>query len=143
MATRTDPYLNNRFRVEIDGIALSGFAEVALPEVHADVTEYRDGNDPFARKLPGAIHVGNLLLRNGVTKSRELFDWWKETAAGVAHRRTVVVILQDEAGQDVKRWVITHAWPMRYTVEPLVALDGDVTLIETLECATEGFEVVA
>ncbi len=143
MATRTDPFLNNNFRVEIDGIALSGFAEVVLPEVHADVVEYRDGNDVETRKLPGAVHVGNLVLRRGVTKSRELFDWWKDTADGTARRRNIVVILQDEAAQDIKRWAIVRAWPMRYTVGPLVGLDDDVTLIETLECATEGFEVLA
>ncbi len=143
MATPTNPYLNNHFRIEIDGIALTGFTEVVLPETRADVVAYRDGNDTGTRKLAGAVHVGNLVLRRGVTKSRELFDWWKETADGTAHRRNIVVILQDAAAQDVKRWAILRAWPMRYTVGPLVGLDDDVTLIETLECATEGFEVVA
>jgi hypothetical protein len=32
------------------------------------------------------------------------------------------------------------AWPSRYCVAPLIALDGDLALAETLECAVEGFE---
>jgi phage tail-like protein len=135
-------HLNNRFKVEIDGIGLEDFAEVILPEAYAEVVEYREGTEIGTRKLPGAVRYGNLVLRRGVTQSQDLFLWWKSVADGAIVRRSVIVILLDERREPVKRWSIRRAWPARYTVSPLVACDGDVTLMESLECATEGFEAV-
>lgn len=142
MATPVSPYLNNRFRVEIDGTQTLDFADVVLPDACTDVVEYREGTDRTSRKVAGASHFGNLVLRRGVTQSNELFAWWKTVAEGHADRRNLSVILFDPQGQPVKRWNIAAAWPARYCVAPLDALDGDVTLMETLECAVEGFEAV-
>jgi phage tail-like protein len=142
MAAHPNPYLNNRFHVEIDGLTVADFAEVILPEARTDVVEYREGGDRSAHKLPGASHLGNLVLQRGITQSNELFAWWKAVADGQTNRRNLSVTLTDQQGQPVKRWNITAAWPARYCVAPLVALDGDIALMETLECAVEGFETV-
>jgi phage tail-like protein len=141
MAIPVNPYLNNRFQVEIDGLATHDFAEVVLPEARTDVVEYREGGDRIARKVAGAVHVSNLVLRRGITQSNDLFAWWKTVADGQADRRNMSIILLDQQGQEVKRWNIFAAWPARYSVAPLVALEGDIALMETLECAVEGFEV--
>jgi phage tail-like protein len=143
MAVPANPCLNNRFRVEIDGLVISDFSEVILPDSSADIVEYREGNDGRSRKLPGAAKYGNIVLRRGVTASNELFDWWKTVAEGAASRRSLSVTLLDQQGAEVKRWNIQNAWPARYMVSPLIALDGDAVVLETLECATEGFAVVA
>jgi phage tail-like protein len=135
-------YLNNRFRVEVDALALD-FAEVVLPDARADVVEYWEGTEIGSHKIPGAVHFGNLLLRRGVTASRDLFLWWKDIVDGMPAHRAVVVILLDQHRQPVKRWSIPRALPVRYTVSPLIASDGDSVLMETIECATEGFEVAA
>jgi phage tail-like protein len=143
MSIPANAFMNNRFRVEIDGITMSDFAEVVLPDVRADVVEYRSGGSPqMARKDPGQIHVGSLVLRRGVTKSDDLFTWWKEVADGTLDRRSVVVVLQDRRGRAVKRWTISRTWPARYSVAPLIAADSKVTLLETLEFAAEGFQPV-
>jgi phage tail-like protein len=134
-----NPYLNNRYRVEIDGIDLD-FAEVVLPEARTDIVEYREGGDRSARKVVGASHIGNLVLQRGITKSNDLFAWWKAVADGQPDRRHVIVTLTDQTGQPLKRWKMHSAWPSRYCVAPLIALDGDLALAETLECAVEGFE---
>jgi phage tail-like protein len=73
----------------------------------------------------------------------ELFEWWRTVAGGATSRRSLSVTLLDQQGAPVKRWNIQNAWPARYTVSPLIALDGDAVVLETLECATEGFAVVA
>jgi phage tail-like protein len=141
MAHPADAFMNNRFLVEIDGLAISDFAEVILPDGRADVAEHRSGSSPqLAHKDPGNVHIGNLVLRRAVTAGNELFNWWTKVADGLTDRRAVAVSLRDAQGQVVKRWAIFRAWPARYGVAPLIAANSDVVLMETLECVAEGFE---
>jgi len=137
MAT-PDPYSNFNFKVEIDGIPTAAFSEVGIPECTIEAIDYRDGTDFHIRKLPGLRKFSNLTLRRGITTSNELFDWHK--SAGPQQRRNVVVQLLDGQQNPVKRWIMRNVWPVRYTVSPLVAIDGCMVVTETLECAVEQFE---
>jgi phage tail-like protein len=133
-----DPYRNNHFRVLIDGVADIDFAEVILPEASAEIVDYREGGDKGpTRKLLGAVRYSNLVLRRGVTQSIDLFAWWRNIANGVSDRRNIAVVLLDNELNEVKRWVISHAWPCRFAVSPLIAPGEATVLIETLECAVE------
>jgi phage tail-like protein len=144
MPTRIDPYSNSHFLVEIDGVPDIGFVEAVLPQASAEVIDYRTGADTSAsRKLPGLAHYSNLVLRRGVTPSTDLFDWWKNIANGVADRRSVSVSLLDGERNIVKRWVVRNAWPCRYFVAPLISIEESCGLIETIELAAEGFELVS
>jgi phage tail-like protein len=49
--------------------------------------------------------------------------------------------VQDDAGQDQARFVVTDAWPVKYETSALNARANDV-IIETLELANEGIERV-
>ena len=73
----------------------------------------------------------------------ELFDWHSAVAAGqlIQNRRRVVILVQDEAGQDQTRFVVSNAWPVKYEASPLNARANEV-IIETLELANEGIERV-
>ena len=138
---RKDPYSDINFTVQLDGTSAAGFSEVSLPPAWADVIEYREGGEPnTVRKLPGRIHYGNLILMRGVTGSTDLYDWWKTVVDGQVARRTIAVVLQDEAHNPVMRWIFHRAWPVRYQSSALNA-KGNETVIETLEIAHEGMEV--
>lgn len=101
---RQDPFRNFNFVVEIDGMVAAGFSEVSMPAASADVIEYREGGESnVVRKLPGRIHFGNPMLRRGITASDELYHWWKTVLDGQTSRRTMAVILMDEARNPVKR----------------------------------------
>jgi phage tail-like protein len=52
------------------------------------------------------------------------------------------VIVVDEAGKDKARFVITDAWPIKYTPGALTGKGNDV-MIESLELANEGIERLA
>jgi phage tail-like protein len=143
--TRQDPLRNFRFRVEIDGLPIAGFSEVTIGATTMDVIEYREGTDPSrVRKLPGLTKYANVTLKRGVTDSLELFDWHKRIVNGqvATSRKTVAIIVQDEAGADKARFVVTDAWPVKYDATDLHAKGNDV-FIETLELANEGIERVA
>lgn len=144
---RNDPLRNFRFRVEIDEVARAGFAEVSIGASTTEAIDYREGTDPpHVRKLSGLAKFGNVTLKSGLTVGAgalELVRWQRDVAAGalVPNRRRVVIVVQDESGQDQARFVVSGAWPVRYEASALSARSNEV-VIETLELANEGIERV-
>jgi phage tail-like protein len=145
---RVDPIRNFRYRLEIDSITRAGFSEVTISDTSIDVVEYREGNEPpHSRKLSGLTKYGMITLKWGVTvgaNALDLFRWHAAISAGQIkdNRKKVVIVAQDEAGADAARFVISEAWPVKYTPSALNAKGNDV-LIESLELANEGIERVA
>ncbi|MGY4404069.1 phage tail protein [Bradyrhizobium sp. USDA 3315] len=141
---RKDPLRNFRFRLEIGGITQANFSEVAIGETASDVIDYRDGNEPnYVRKLSGLTKFGNVTLKWGMTDSTELESWHDAIVAGQiqANRKQVAIIVQDEAGVDKARFVVTDAWPSKYTVSGLNG-KGNEVMIESIELVNEGIERV-
>ena len=144
---RNDPLRNFRYRLEIDNITQAGFSEVAIAETTIDAVDYREGIDPpHVRKLSGLTKYGNITLKWGLTTGAtalDLFKWHSDVSAGQIKekRKKVVIVVQDEAGQDSARFVITDAWPVKYDPSDLNA-KGNEVLIETIELANEGIERV-
>ncbi len=142
MATRPDPYRQFNFRIEIDGLQIGGFSEVSLGAAITDIVEYRDGTDKAGiRKLPGMTHYANVILKRGITSSLELYQWHRMITEGrtADARRNVVVVLSDETRNDVARFILRNAWPVKYEGPSLSATTSEVA-IETLELTHEGLE---
>jgi phage tail-like protein len=139
---RRDPYLNFNFVVEIDGNTVGGFSEVDLPEARIELASYREGAERTnaTRLLPGRVDYGPLVLRRNYLADPTLFRWWQAVADGTLDRRTVVVILRDESGQEVSRWRFRDALPTKWDGPTLRARDNDVA-IESLELAVESIEL--
>ena len=144
---RIDPLRNFRYRLEIDSITQAGFSEVAIGETTIDAVDYREGTDPpHVRKLSGLTKYGNITLKWGVTvgaNALDLFKWHTDVSAGQvkAKRKKVVIVVQDEAGADAARFVVSEAWPIKYDPSDLNA-KGNEVLIELLELVNEGIERV-
>jgi phage tail-like protein len=145
---RNDPLRNFRYRLEIDNIAQAGFSEVMIAETTIDPVDYREGTDPpHVRKLSGLTKYGNITLKWGLTiggSALDLFKWHADVSAGQIkeRRKKVVIVVQDEAGTDAARFVVSDAWPVKYDPSDLNA-KGNEVLIELLELANEGIERVA
>ncbi|HEU4870848.1 MAG TPA: phage tail protein [Pyrinomonadaceae bacterium] len=145
---RNDPLRNFRYRLEIDNITQAGFSEVAIAETTIDAVDYREGTDPpHVRKLSGLTKYGNITLKWGITtggNALELFRWHNDVSAGQVkdRRKKVVIVVQDEAGADQARFVISDAWPIKYDPSDLNA-KGNEVMIELLELANEGIERVS
>ena len=130
MSDHRDPFLNSRFRVEIDGLKGTGVVEVTFPEG-------RITTDGRTR----AVQYGPLTLRRGMSASSEWYQWWdraRATTGGL--KRNVIVILMDQARADVTRWTYSEAVPSAYSTSQLNALQGEV-LIETLELTIADFTI--
>jgi phage tail-like protein len=137
-----DPLRNFRYRLEIDGIVQAGFSEVAIGDASNDPIEYREGNEiTTVRKLKGLNKYGNITLKWGLTDSIELANWHRmvvdDATPLAAARRTVVIRVQNEAGEDKAAYEVTRAWPTKYNPTDLNGKGNEVA-IESLELANEG-----
>ncbi len=140
---RDNPYPNFNFSVDI-GAAVGeiGFAEAEIPAAEIGVIEYREGADrtSAARKLPGRVSYGNVVLRRGIDGGLSLWEWFKETRDGNLSRRDVLITLLDEARNPVQQWRLRGAWPVKYDPSDLNAKGNEIA-IETLELAVESIDL--
>ncbi len=139
---RQDPLRKFRFRLEIDGIDQAAFSEVTIGDLASDPIEYREGDEiPTVRKLSGLTKYANVTLKWGITDSVELAEWHQQIVGGATLldeiRKTVVIRMQDEAGNDKAAFEVTRAWPCKYDPTDLYATGNEVA-IDTLELCNEG-----
>jgi phage tail-like protein len=143
---RNDPIRNFRFKVMIDGLTQAGFSEVTMGESTTEAVDYREGTDvAHVRKLDGLNKYGNIVLKWGVTESMELYNWHNDIVAGQIQkngRKKVTISVQDEAGTEKARFLISEAWPVKYHPSGLNG-KGNEVFIELLELVNEGIERVA
>jgi phage tail-like protein len=124
-----EPFGNMRFRVEIDGLQETGAVAVIFPEA-------RLVTGPRKSKV---IQYGPLILRRGVTRSPEWYEWWdRSRTSRTAPKRAVTVVLIDERRADANRWTFDNARPSGYSLSHLNAL-GNEPLVETLELEVASF----
>jgi phage tail-like protein len=133
---RIDPLRDFRFLVEIEGIQQAAFTECSGLGSEVHVVEYRSGNEPTAtRKLAGRVSYPNIVLKWGVTQSRELYNWHLQVIQGNVQRKNGSVILLDDAGQESVRWNFFNAWPSRWEGPTLNAMSNGVAIESlTLTC---------
>ena len=140
---RKDPLRNCRYRVEIDGIAETNPSEISGIEAAIERIEYREGADILqVRQLGGLPKYGPLILRYGLTQSKELYDWFKSGIDGKVDPRNISIVALDMQGNDVARWNLINAWPAKYEAPGFNGRGNDVAL-ETFEIVYEGLERVS
>jgi phage tail-like protein len=139
-AGRTDPYVGFNFVVEIDGIQLAGFSECSGLSAETAVIEYREANEPArVRKLPGLTKYTAIVLKRGLTQSRDLWNWYRTVINGNVQRRSGIIVLLGEERNPVARWRFTDGWPSKWEGPSLNAKTSEVA-IETLEITHEGLD---
>ncbi|WP_437275928.1 phage tail protein [Sorangium sp. So ce375] len=139
---RKDPFGGYNFAVEMDGITRMGFKQCSGLDSSTAATKYREGTDPTLapRQIPGMLSFSHITLQRGITDDHALWDWRDSVAKGKAVRRTISIILRDEAGNEKIRWNIKNCWPSKWS-GPAFDATSDAIAIETLELAHEGVEV--
>ncbi|MDH3766679.1 MAG: phage tail protein [Nitrosopumilus sp.] len=135
------PITNFQFTVNFGGETTT-FQEVILPKSEIEVIEYRDGSDVLSnvRKIPGCTKYTNLILKRGLIKSSELYDWFKQAKQGTLERRDITVNILNEEKEPFVTWKLRNCWPTKYSGSTLNA-KGNEVVIETLEIATEDVDL--
>ena len=140
------PGLVFKFKVEITkkgGKVEAGFTECSGLNIDREAIEYREGGlNDYIHVLPGRIKYQHIVLKRGMTKSKELWDWFKGSLqAGKVEYRNMTIKLYswDSADENapIRTWNITDADPVKWTGATFNA-DQNAVAIETLELAHHG-----
>lgn len=135
---RSDPFMNFRFLVEIEGVQRGGFARVKgiAREVKLDV--YREGGvNDYEHKFLNQTTYGNLILERGLVDPF-MWSWHDDIVEGQVERKRLTIVLRDAGDTEVWRWLIEGAMPVKWTGTDLDAASPQV-LVESIELAHRGF----
>jgi len=138
MGQRHDPYLSSRFLVEVDGLIVGGFSEVAGFQSELEMEEYREGGvNHHVRQFPKGVKYPNLSLKRGITDSDVLWKWYDDVRQGTIKRRTVNIICLDSQGNRKLDWQCVNAYPIKWAGPDFVGQSSNVA-IESIELTHEG-----
>lgn len=142
VGTRNDPYLNFRFRVEIEGITVAGFSEVSGFQVDTEIETYTEGGlNEFTHQFTKGSKYSNLTLKRGLVESH-LWDWCKDVVRGTINPKLITIYQMDTTGNLVRGWRFEEAYPVKWSATELKG-DGNAVVSETLEFVHKGFEEIS
>ncbi len=141
MPDYTSPYRSYNFKLNIQGVTEGHFTECTGLGVSVDVIRYREaGNDQQVRCLPGPVDYGDVVLRYGLTDSRELWDWLMTAVDGRVERKNISILMLDAEGvNEVMRWNLINAWPSEWRGTMLDAMSREAA-IESLSLVFESVD---
>ena len=143
MPEQMDPYRAYNFKLVIQGVTEGHFTECSGLGIKVEAIKYREaGNNQVVRRIPGQVDYGEVILRYGLTDSRELWDWFLTAVKGRVERKNVSILMLDSEGVgEVMRWDLINAWPAQWQGTPLeaksheIAIESLTLVFETLERA--------
>ena len=135
--TRPDPYRSYRFRVEVAGIDQGGFQSVSGLERSTQVEPYREGGiNDYEHQLVVLTTYPPLVLRRGLVDP-ELWFWHQAVISGFVAKVPLSVVLFGEDGSEAWRWVVSDAFPTKWTGPDLDAQASSVAA-ESVEFSHHG-----
>ena len=134
---RLDPLRGFRFLVEIEGLVSAGFTRVKGISREVKYESYREGGvNEYEHKLVTQVSYPVVVLERGLVLD-DLWKWALAVADGEVTRKTIWIILQNEAGIPTWAWQVEHALPVKWTASDLDAQTSPVVM-ESLELAHHG-----
>jgi len=138
--TWADHFGDFNFGVEIEGMAVGGFAKVEGLNVAVEVIEYQHGNDITPRKRMGRISVENVRLIKGYINDSSLYKWCENAMKGdIARKSMSIVLLDDSRSVEVARYNLYEVWPTKWSGFKFDA-KGRGALVEEIELVVEQIE---
>lgn len=138
----TDPYNGHYFSLVIDKTEIAHFSECSGLKTTATVFEIEEGGlNGITHKRPGQSRWENIVLRYATNASMDLLTWrdtWLQD--GFTQRKSGSIIVRDMAGNPVRTYNFTRAWPVSWEGPQLNSGSSELA-VETLEIAHEGLTV--
>jgi phage tail-like protein len=138
---QSPPLQVGRYLIEMGNEVVAYFQDCSGLSVEIEVQEYAEGgNNEFVHKLPGRAKYTNITLKRGLTTDTQFMSWRPKFEGGkiTVARKNLSIIMFDHAGETMKTWNITDAYPVKWTGPDLRATSMEVA-IETLELAHRGW----
>ena len=133
-----DPMLTFRFRLEIDGLTVGGFSEVAGLTVETEVETIKEGGlNAREHKLPKGIKYTNITLKRGLGDTTLLWEWHQKTVNGDFERKNGTIYIVDEYGEDSVGWNFIEALPVKWE-GPSFNASSNAIAIESLTLIHNG-----
>lgn len=139
--TLTDPLVNYRYRVEIDGMESMGFSKVTELSNETEVFTYKEGGlNSISHKLPNGSSTSNITLEHGLALDDTLYEWRESVINGDLDDalKSGSIKIYSESGSSTI-WYFDGAWPCKLNVSGLDAGNGDV-VVESVELVIERLE---
>lgn len=120
------------------------FAEVSGLESSMEPKVIKEGGRNWGQlQRAGKTSFSTLVLKRGMTQTRDLWNWYEYVGTGkYAHRLNVVITLFDTAGKSMLAWQLSNALPIKFKAADLNAKGSEVA-IEELHLAHEGLSLLA
>jgi phage tail-like protein len=110
-----EPYLNNSFQFEADGIGLQAFDDIEISDQEWTKIETRTGADPLRKQVsagilnPVEITLMKKLREGNQEDLSELENWFKG-GSSLANRKSGSIIFLDRQQNEIKRWNFKDGW---------------------------------
>lgn len=118
--------------------AVAGFSECSGLEMTLETDEHLEGGgNGTVLKFPKRVRNGEIVLRRGVTKGTDLFDWFYAFTQGSGKRRDGLITLLDARHKPLTVWGFRRGLPTKYSGPQFNAMQGAVA-IESVSITHEG-----
>lgn len=131
------------FKVEFEGGITAFFQEVSGLDTDTDVVEYRHGESPpiYTISMPGIKKSSVVTLKKGIFTGDVTFvNWINDIKLNTIERKTVTILLLDESGDPVMKWILLNAFPIQIQSTELNSTSSEVA-VETLVLQHEGITI--
>lgn len=100
------------------------------------------GSNYGAAQRAGPVTFATVVLKRGMTKTRDLWNWFSMVGGGAyAYRLMVEIEMRNARDEAVVRWALRRALPVKFKAADLNAKGNEVG-IEELHLAHEGLVLV-
>jgi phage tail-like protein len=119
------------------------FAECTGLEVTMEPKTIREGGKNFgANHRAGPVTFATVILKRGMTRSRDLWNWMELVGNGAySYRLAATVTMNDHENRPLLSWRLERALPVKFKAADLNARGTDVG-VEELHIAHEGLRLV-
>ena len=123
---------------EVD-ICAGAFAECSGLEATMEPKVIKSGGANYgAAQRVGAVSFATVVLKRGMTSTRDLWNWFASVAGGASsYRLDVRIDVLDTAGEPALAWVLERALPVKFKAADLNARGAEIG-IEELHLVHEG-----
>ena len=142
LPNRPDPVPELRFKVQLPGVDLGRFRECTGLAAEIEVKDYNEGGvNDRVHKLPTRMKYPNLVLKRGVTRTKDMEEWFLDSWMG-PRRKAVSLTMINEAGTPVRGWSFAQAYPVKWT-GPNFNAGQATSAVEAIEVAHDGLKAEA
>lgn len=131
---------NYRFKIEIDGLQVGGFAEITGFSTTMETLTYDEGGlNAYAQIFTTGYKHDNLVLKKGFL-DKSILDWYQKAKIGQIIRKSGSVILFDNSNKELVRWNFNDAFPVKFQSDPYSAITSQISM-ESIEIVHSGLNI--